>query len=245
MITFPRVVRAEWTKLLSTRTAWLVLLGLPLALTLLSGLIGWHNRHRPATLTEAVGGGFLVYALTFGIFGVLFMAGEHSSGLIRTTLLAVPRRLPVLWAKAVVLFAATLPVLLAGYLGGFLAHQAFATRPRGLGDPGALLAVLGAAEATALTAIFGLAVGTLVRGLAGAIGVFVLGLVLLPQALLGSLPTDLHDLVLPYLPTFALQAMFTTGSPLLLTPGQGTAVGLGWAILLLGCAAAMLRRREL
>ncbi|MCK2242674.1 MULTISPECIES: ABC transporter permease [unclassified Crossiella] len=245
MITFPRVVRSEWTKLLSTRSAWLVLLGLPLALTLLAGTIGWQQRHRPATLTEAIGGGFLLYALTFGIFGVLTMAGEHSSGLIRTTLLAVPRRLPVLWAKAVVLVAATLPALLAGYLGAFLAHQAFATRPLSLGDPGVLLAILGAAEATVLCAVFGLAVGTLIRGLAGAIGVFVLGLVVLPQALLGALPADLQDTVLPYLPTFALQAMFATGTGPLLSPGWGTAVGLGWAILLLGGAAAMLRRREL
>ncbi|MGW0521769.1 hypothetical protein [Crossiella sp. NPDC003009] len=245
MITFGRVAHAEWTKLLATRSTWLVLLGLPVALTGLAALIGWQNRFRPATVAEAVGGGFLVYALAIGIFGVLGMAGEHSSGLLRTTLLAVPARLPVLWAKAVVLVAVTTPVLLLGYLAGFLAHQAFATAPISLGDPGVLLAIAGAAEATVLAALFGLAVGTLVRNLAGAIGVFVLGLVVLPQALLGSLPAGLQDAVLPYLPTLALQAMFSAGEGPLPSPGWGAAVALGWAILLLGCGGAVLCRREL
>jgi len=34
------------------------------------------------------------------VLGVLFTAGEYSTGMIRSTLAAVPRRLPVLWSKA-------------------------------------------------------------------------------------------------------------------------------------------------
>jgi DNA-binding CsgD family transcriptional regulator len=56
-----------------------------------------HNRDRPEppSVSEAVGGGFLAFALAIGVFGVLTVTGEYHSGLIRGTLVAVPRRLPV------------------------------------------------------------------------------------------------------------------------------------------------------
>lgn len=246
MNAFARVVRAEWTKLVSVRSSLFVLFGLPLVLTALAALIGWNNRERQSTVTEAAGGGFLIFALAVGIFGVLLMTGEHGSGLIRSTLLAVPRRLPVLWAKAVVLAAAATPCLLAGYLGSFLAHQAFALSPLSLGVH-EVLAVLGAAGATVAAALCGLAVGTLLPWTGPAISVFVAGLVLLPHVLIGALPAGLRDAVVPWLPTSALQGMFGVrlGDAPMLPPGWSALLALGWVILLLSAAAITLRRRDL
>ena len=49
----------------------------------------------------------VVAQLSIGVLGVLVITGEYSTGMIRATLAAVPRRLPVLWARAVVYSAVT------------------------------------------------------------------------------------------------------------------------------------------
>jgi hypothetical protein len=247
-LTFGRVVRSEWTKLFSQRSTWIVLGGVPLLLIGLSAAIGWNNRGRPTAPTVAIGGGFLLYALVIGVFGLLTMTGEYHSGLIRPTLLTVPRRLPVLWAKALVLVATTVPIMIVAYFGSFLAHQAFASSAIriSLSDPHVLRSIFGAAGATVAAGLMGLAIGTMLRSTASAITVYVAGLVILPQVLLGALPASLQDTVLPYLPTLALQAMFEVGdgSSPMLNPGAGGIVVLGWVILMLGGAAAVLQSRD-
>lgn len=246
-LTFGRIVRSEWTKLLSLRSNWFLLVGVPLLLVAVAALIGWNGRAQEATVTQAVGGGFLLFAVLVGVLGLLTMTGEYGSGAIRATLITVPRRLPVLWAKAAVLVAVTAPVLVVTYVATFLAHQAFADPAVRitLGDPGVVLAILGVATATVACGLIGLALGTLLRSTAGAITTYVAALVFLPQLLLGVLPTAARNTVLPYLPTWAMQAMFEVGDAgVLLAPGAGGLVVLGWVILLLGGAAAVLDRRD-
>jgi hypothetical protein len=244
-VTFWRVVRAEWTKLFALRSTWVVLGVVPQALVGVAALIG-ANAEGPAGVTQAVGGGFLVFAVVIGVFGALTMTGEYGSGLIGATFAAVPRRLPVLWAKAVVLVLATTPVLAVAYLLAFLANQAFADAPIGLGDPGVLRALLGVTGATVAVGVLGLGIGTLLRHPAVAVPAYVAVLVLLPPVLLGALPGAVRDTVLPYLPTLALEAMYHVGddgTPVL-GPAAGTAVALGWVVVVLAGAAAMLRRRD-
>jgi hypothetical protein len=246
-LTFGRVVRSEWTKLRSLRSNWFMLAGVPLLLVAVAALIGWNGRDREATVTQAVGGGFLLFAVLVGVVGLLTVTGEYGSGAIRATLISVPRRLPVLWAKAVVLVAVTAPVMVAAYLTTFLAHQAFADAAVRitLGDPQVVRAILGAAGATVACGLVGLAVGTLLRSTAGAITTYVAALVFVPQLLLSVLPAAAQDTVVPYLPTLAMQAMYEVGDAgIFLAPGAGGLVVLGWVILLLGGAAAVLDRRD-
>lgn len=242
-----RVLWSEWTKLMSLRSNWLVLVGVPVGFAGLSAVIG-ANSHGPADPTLAVGGGFLLYALAVGILGLLMMTGEHQSGLIRSTLAAVPRRLPVLWAKAALLVIAVGPTMVVAYVGAFLANQAFtdAAVRISLDDPGVVRALLGAAAATVAAGLMGLALGTLVRSTPGSIAAYVAGLVILPPVLLGALPVDAQDTVLPYFPTLALQGMFQVGAagPAMLGPGAAALVVLGWVILMLTAAAVVLRRRD-
>ncbi|OLF15426.1 hypothetical protein [Actinophytocola xanthii] len=248
-LSFGSVLRFEWTKLLSLRSSWVVLGGVPILFVGLSAVIGLNNRGRvdPPTVSEAVGGGFLAFALAIGVFGVLAMSGEYHSGLVRATLVAVPRRLPVLWAKAVVLVTVTAPTMLAAQLGSFLANQAFvgSSARVSLGDPGVLRALVGAAGATVAAGLLGLAIGTVVRGTAAAIVTFVVGLVLVPQVLLGVLPASVQDDALPFLPTFALQSLFDlSGTSPVLDPDAGAGVVAAWVVLLLAGGAWSLWRRD-
>ncbi|MEU7857321.1 hypothetical protein [Nonomuraea sp. NPDC049141] len=250
-ITFGRVLRSEWTKLYTLRATWFVFGMIPQLLIGLSAIIGWTAAREPAPATpvadQAVGGGFLLFALAIGVFGVLMMTSEYGGGLIRVTLTAVPRRLPVLWAKALVLVAVTAPIMVAAYLLAFLANQAFVdeTARLTLGDPHIVRAILGVAAATVAVGLLGLGIGTMVRHTAGAIAVFVAVIVLLPPVLSGALPAPVRETVLPYLPTPALQAMYEIdGTGGVLEPVPGTVVVLGWIVLALCGAAVMLRGRD-
>ncbi|MEV4539455.1 ABC transporter permease [Asanoa sp. NPDC049518] len=244
------VVRAEWTKLLSLRSTWVVL-GTTAVLTVaFGGLIGWNQAR--AGDAPTVAGAFLpidLFSLVLGVFGVLLMTGEFSSGLVRSTFAAVPRRLPVLWAKAAALTVATLPVLAVTCVAALLVNQAFADGdPITLADPGVLRATAGAAAAPLAMGLVGLAVGTLLRHTALAIALFVTTLLVLPAILPAALPDDVAHDVLRFVPVAASQAMYAVsadGGPFeLLAPGQAALVLAGWVVVLLAAAAFVLRRRD-
>ena len=56
--------------------------------------------------------GILFAQMVFGMLGVLAFSGEYGTGMIRATLAVVPSRLPVLWAKVIVLAGVMLPLTL-------------------------------------------------------------------------------------------------------------------------------------
>jgi hypothetical protein len=102
--------------------------------------------------------------------------------------------------------------------------------------------------------LMALALGTLLRSTAGALSAYVLVLVVLPSVLLSALPVSFQG-ALPYFPTLALQGMFRNASQamvqvgsapdVMLSPSVSGVVVLGWVILLLAWAAALLRRRDI
>jgi hypothetical protein len=254
-VTFSRVVRSEWTKLRSLRSTWVVLGAVALLVVGLAGAVGWGNSRQaePPSAEEAVGGAFLAVdglALVLGVFGVLLMTGEYGSGLIRATLAAVPRRLPVLVAKALVLVSATLPVTTAVCFASFLINQAFidAAYRLTLADPGVLRTTLGAAAAPVGFALLGLGAGAILRHTAGAITAYVAALLVIPVLLPAALPDSIEDDILPYTPISAGQAMYEFGEstmfPWMLPPGTGALVLAGWVVLLLAGGATVLRRRD-
>ena len=251
------VVRAEWVKLLSVRSsttalasagAAMVAIGLIFA-GILGGVLG--GGEGPDDLTDptaAALSGTVLTQLIIGVLGVLAITSEYTTGLIRTTLAAVPSRLPVLAAKAAVVTVATFPVMLASSLVAFLAGQALIgsgdLATASLGDPGVLRAVIGTAGYLTGVAVLGLAVGTLLRSTAAAISTLFAVVFLLPG--LGSvlLPASWRDDVLQYLPSNAGTAFTNvTATPGLLSPGAGLAVFAAWVLIPLGLAAVALRRR--
>ncbi|SCD91473.1 hypothetical protein GA0115240_12962 [Streptomyces sp. DvalAA-14] len=178
---------------------------------------------------------------------MLITAGEYSTGMIRSTLAAVPRRLPVLWAKAAVYFVVVLVPLTAAAFAAFLigrsalSGSAIALQ---LSSPGVVRSLLGAGVYLALAGVMAAALGMLLRSVAGGIGAYVLGVLLLGE-LVKLLPNSISDSVGPYVPGNAGGAVFAlTRASGTLSPGAGLAVFAGWAALLLAAAAYRLRRSD-
>ena len=71
--------------------------------------------------------GVLFAQLVLGVVGVLAFSGEYGTGMIRATLAVVPSRLPVLWAKLIVLAGLVLPVTLLCAVVDFFAATALSS----------------------------------------------------------------------------------------------------------------------
>ncbi|MET7399081.1 hypothetical protein ABZS66_36935 [Dactylosporangium sp. NPDC005572] len=246
-ITFPRVLRSEWTKLVSLRSTWWTLAPLAVLVVALAGVIGngIHRSGGELTHASAVSAAFLPVdfaVLVLGVFGVLQMTGEYGTGSIRSTLTAVPRRWPVVAAKALVQASLTLPVSVLTCAAAYVACQAF------LGEPFALRPVLGAAGSLVLMGLLGLAVGALLRHTAAAVTTLVAGLFVVPALLGPALPGNREEDVLRWVPAVAGQAMYSvdgTGAPFkMFSPLTSTLVLTAWAVLLLAGGALVLHRRD-
>jgi hypothetical protein len=107
-----RVLRSEWTKLRSLRsTVWSLLIaaGLIIGGGVLASSVTASNWPPPNAADRAAFDptavsltGVYLAQVAVGVLGVLLISGEYGTGMIRSTLAAVPRRLPVLWGKAIV-----------------------------------------------------------------------------------------------------------------------------------------------
>jgi ABC-2 type transport system permease protein len=257
---FGHLLLAEWTKLRSLRsTAWS--LGVMAALTLgISGLATalfmaqWDSLQpadRQRLLADPVGlilqPGASYGQIAVCVLGVMVIASEYSTGMIRASLLAVPRRTAMLAAKAVVFAALVFVVAELLAFPSFFIGQGNLHRhvPIALGDPGMLRAVVGLGLYLAVMGLFALAIGALVRHVASAIAC-ALGFVLVVSNLTGLLPGSLGEHVNAYLPGNAGQQIMSSGHDpgALLSPWQGFGVLCLWTALLLGAAAWRLQRYD-
>src|SRR5256886_3165218 len=138
VVTQARVLLSEWTKLHSLRsTRWSLLvatvlgIGLPLVFAAVTsshwGSMSFHERADRHPLDIALAG-VNVAQLAVAVLGVLVITGEYSTGMIRASLTAVPKRLPVLWAKLLVYAVVTFLLMLPVVLIGFFASQAILSR---------------------------------------------------------------------------------------------------------------------
>lgn len=257
-VTQARVIRSEWTKLWTLRsTRWSLLVAF-IAMAGLGPLIAaaqmgrWdrlslHERLAYDAVNTGVGGYHLAQ-LAIGVLGVLIITGEYTTGMIRSSLMAVPRRLPVLWAKLIVFAVVTFVVMLVAALISFYAVQAIVTQHHlqtTLGAPGALRTVIG--SALFMTVLSGLCIGLggLLRNTAGGIAAFVALLFVLP-GISAILPSSLNDAVSPYLPLNAgtTIAAHSFDSAHHLSTWGGFALFCGYAVVALAGAAVVLLRRD-
>lgn len=256
-VTGRRVLSSEWAKLWTLRSTWITL-GLALLFLIAFGLIAAsryksnidsaHHMHGDFARSTAVSlslFGTHFAQLALGVLGVLVTAGEYSTGMIRSTLAAVPRRLPVLWSKAAVygvvaLAAATLGVCVAFGIGSQIVSGTPAAM--GFSHPGVVRSLLGAGLYLGLVGVIGTALGALLRSVAGGISVLVASLMLIP-GLVELLPTSWQDNISPYLPSNAGESIFAlTHDSTTLSPTAGLLVFLGWTVLaLVGAAYRLLR----
>ena len=250
-----RVVRAEWTKLRALRsTKWCGLSAFVLIVGLGAVIGGSGTPYHVSPGNSAAAGvsvsllGVLFAQLLVGVVGVLAFSGEYGTGMIRGTLAVVPSRLPVLWAKLIVLAGLVLPVTLLCAVVNFLAATAIESSRGGsvilLTDPGVLRTVVGSSLYLTVVVIIGLALGALLRKTATGLAVFA-GVFFVVPVVVAALPHKITGFA-PYLPSNAGGALW--GNPLTtwhaLSPWAGFAVLCGYAVVLTGLAAWQLCRRD-
>jgi hypothetical protein len=257
-VTQGRVLRSEWTKLWSLRSTRWSLLAAVVAMAALGMVVAavqmgnWsrldpHDRLAYDSINTGVGGYHLAQ-LAIGVLGVLVISGEYATGMIRSSFMAVPRRLPVLWAKAAVFGAVTFVLMLVSSFISFFGVQAIVTQrhvQHAIGDPHALRVVVGAALFLTVLAVMDVGLGALLRNTAGGIAAFV-GLLFVLPGIVAILPSSIGDKVMPYLPLNAGTAVATStfDSPHHLAPWAGFALFCGYAAVAMAAAAVGLMRRD-
>ena len=256
-VTQARVALSEWTKLRSlrsTRWALFVTLLLTIGIGILACTVfaarwphlSFSDRQHFKPLRVSLAGVNLAQ-LSIGVLGVLVISGEYTTGMIRSTFAAVPKRLPVLWAKAAVFAAVTFAVSLPAVLIVFFAGQSILSSQHiqiAFSHPGVTRAVVGAALFLTVMGIFGLGIGAIVRHTAGGIVTLVAILFVLPP-ILGLLPSSWSNAINPYLPSSAANALWTiTPEAHTLAPWAGFALFCGYAAAALAIAAVLLVRPD-
>jgi ABC-2 type transport system permease protein len=258
-VTGRRVLRSEWAKLWSLRSTWITL-PLGTLFLLAFGTIAVLRYKSMSTsgqpmdpdFADATALSLALFGVPFamialGVLGVLTTSGEYSSGMIRSTLAAVPRRLPVLWSKAAVFAVIAFVAGAAGAVVAFLISSGVLSgtaKAMSISDGGVLRSLLGVGVYLGLVGVIGVALGALLRSTAGGISALV-GTFLLVPGLMSLLPKSWRADITPYLPSNAGESIFalqhSTGT---LTAGAGLLVLLAWTALALTAAAYRLTHSD-
>ncbi len=259
-VTQLRVAMSEWTKLRSVRSSrWslgvavLLTIGLP---CLFAAVTASHWNHmspqdqadrHPLDIALA---GVNLSQLAIATLAVLTITAEYSTGMIRASFTAVPKRLPVLWAKAGVFGLVTFVLMLPSV---FIAYWASQTILHGHNPPilqtslsanGIARSVLGGAIYLVLIGVFAMGLGAIVRNTAGGISAFAAIFFVIPP-LLNILPTSWNNAISPWIPDSAARSIFQlTHSTHSLSPAGGAAVFVGYCAFVIAGAAILLRRRD-
>ena len=257
-VTQARVVLSEWTKFVSLRsTRWS--LGVGFLLTIAFPVIfatvtatHWahmslHDRADRHPLDIALAG-VNVGQLAIAVLGVLVITGEYSTGMIRSTFIAVPKRLPVLWAKLGVFALVSLVLMLPAVLISFFASQSILASHHILqisfGAPGVARSVIGGAVYVMLVGAFALSIGAIVRNTAGGIATFA-GIFFVLPPLMNVLPTSWNNAISKYLPSEAGRQLFSLHQDAhSLSPLAGGLLMFGYCMLAIAIAAVLLVRRD-
>ncbi|MDX6641667.1 MAG: type transport system permease protein [Solirubrobacteraceae bacterium] len=256
-VTQRRVALSEWTKLRSLRSTVYTLLAGALVTIGFGVLASAITASRWATMSAAdkadfnplttslVGVNFGVLAI--GVLGVLLITGEYTTGMVRSTFAAVPKRLPVLWAKVGVYSLVGLAVTVPSALIAFFAGQSFLSSKHidiAFSHSGVPGAVLGSALYLTLAGLLGLGLGAILRNTAAGIATFAAIMFVIPP-LVSILPASTANAIDPYLPSNAGSAIMKLGHQAhSLSPWVGLAVFAGYAALTIAVAAVRLRRRD-
>jgi ABC-2 type transport system permease protein len=255
--TFADVLGSEWVKLRSVRsTFWaltvMVVLGVGLGAVIsaatahayprlsVSSKLSWD----PTGNSQA---GVAIAQVAIAVLGVLFVSSEYSSGMIRTSLIAVPKRGRVLAAKSLVFAGVAFVVGEVTCFAAFFVGQALISghAPHAaLGDPGVARAVVGGGLYLAVLAVLSVAAGALLRHAAAAITCMVAVLFVLP-GIAQALPDSWRNPVTEFWPTQAgSQVTSVYHSAHTLQPWPGFGVMCLFVVIVYAFAWTLLDRRD-
>ena len=257
---FGKLLLTEWIKIRSVRsTLWTLILLFVVtvgftALLCLAISASWRQA-RPATHASVIadpvgtilGTGLLFGQLAVCVLGVMIISSEYGSGTIRVSLLAVPRRWPMLTAKMLVFAFIVFVVGELAAFGSFFAGSAILHShvQVSLSDPGVTRAILGAGLYLTVLGWFSMAIGGLLRHTAGAITTAI-GVVFVLPIIAAFLPASWGQHIHDYLPSSSgsMIAQAHQGVNQVLSPWQGFGVFCIWTALLLAAAFTLLQRRD-
>ncbi|MEJ7837589.1 MAG: ABC transporter permease [Thermomicrobiales bacterium] len=258
---FGSALQAEWTKLRSIRSTWIIVslgiglsIGFSAVIALTSGLThdNWNNDVReafdPVLTTNS---GSLFGCILLLVLGVTAVTSEYSSGMIRTTFIGKPQRLQVLAAKITMVALFGLMIAAISIPGMFLVSQPI-FRHYGLetasitdGTTARILLTITLTQVLNY-ALIPFAAAWLLRGAASAITV-TLGFMWLPWMLGPVLPEWVKENVLRYLPDVAansLSGITKSDAPQYLSQTPAIIVVAIWVVGALAAAAIVLNRRD-
>jgi ABC-type transport system involved in multi-copper enzyme maturation permease subunit len=253
-VSFSGITNSEWTKLRSVRSSrWCLFLTalFVIAIGILVCLITesrYPDIHRAVHPLESSLVGVNLAQFAVGVLGVLTITAEYSTGMIRSSFCAVPKRLPVLWAKALVFAVVTFVISLPSILIAFFVGQSILSGKHidvSISHPGVLRSLIGAALFLAVMGLLGLGLGAIIRTTAGGISALVAMVFVIPPILELALPESAYNAISGYLPLNAGGAVWTI-SPAAhtLSPWAGFAVFCAYAVVALAIGAVLLRRRD-
>lgn len=253
-MSFADILRSELCKLQTLRsTYWTplaaVVFNVALAALLAVFLPGQLSADDKATFdTIRVSlGGIHLSQVAFGVLGVLVISSEYSTGMIRASLSAVPRRRAMLAAKVLVFSLTALVVGIGSSFAAYFFFQAFVSDDAlrsSFDDPGVLRAVVGGGLFLTVLGLLGLGLGAIVRSSTGAIAA-VLGLLFVPPILVELLPQSWQSTIGPYIPMEAGAQIYSLrGHADSLAPWTGFGVFCLYAVTALVVAFVLITRRD-
>ncbi|MFF1573823.1 ABC transporter permease subunit [Leifsonia sp. NPDC058292] len=257
-LNFARVVRSEWIKFRSLRsTFWtyavVLILGLGMtALVAFSFPASQINQIPPEAratfLVSTASFGVLFGQLAVAVLGVLVISGEYSTGMIRSSFAAVPRRTPIFVAKSIVLFVCS---FLIGVVTTAAGYAIAAPVLSGKGFPvdftaGTVWSILGGGLYLGLVSVFALGLGTILRAAAGGIAA-ALGVVFLLPIIIGIVNSLVSLDWLKHVPEYLISSAgqgLAGSSNAGFEPWQNVLVVVVWTAVSFIAGALVLKRRD-
>jgi ABC-2 type transport system permease protein len=257
---FGGTLRSEFTKIRSVRsTYWTLLVLLVISVGIGAAICAgtaanWNQTSAADRATfdatqVSIAGLFFLGQLVIVVFGAMVLTAEYSTGMIRTSLTAMPRRVTIYAAKALVFAIVALVVTLVAAFIAFFLGQALLSSTHAsatLSGPNVLRAVIGSALYVTLCGLFAFAAGSIMRHTAATI-TSIIGLLFVIPILAHLLPSSWYNDIARWLPDSAGSAISATVAPQdshLFSPwGQFTVFAVYTAILLI-VGGFLFRRRD-
>ena len=264
-VTFGRVLHSEWIKT-NTVPSTVILLAVSFAVMVgLGALVAWGlvqlandpesgppqgiGQSLQSAAYDVPAAGLPFGQLLIAALAVVLIGSEYTTGMIRSTMVAVPTRTPALLAKTLVIAVISFLVgVLAAFTTYLLAQPILSGSDLGFGLDAewVLPSIINTGTVLALIAVMGVAIGALLRNTAGGVVTLVGALFVLP--IIASLLTGLADWVgdaVRFLPSnAATQLVATRIQPEAFNQVEGGLILAGWAAVLLAAAVVVIKKRD-
>jgi ABC-2 type transport system permease protein len=249
-------MRSELTKIRSTRSTYWALLAVIVATVGFGALASFATAQHPQDLgpgfdaTQRSLDGLYISQLIIAVLGALTITSEYSTGMIRTSLAAQPRRGTVLAAKGIVFTAVALVTSLVTTFAAFFLGQALMSGKHlgtTLGQPNVLRAVIGGALFLTACGLLSFGLGLILRHTAGAITAAI-GLLFVLTVLIQFLPDSWQAHTDKWVPALSGAGIWQTVGPAphgpLLSAWAGFAVLAGYAVVAIAGGAVVFFRHD-